>query len=144
MRMHREVPSAWLQSLSDTQDSHTPCDPMAVFVQARVTGLHVLPLQSSSSLVGVQARQALLKQYGEFVRCAQCALVVQLAQLLLTHCEAVVLRQSKLLVFTRHWTHWRLALQRGVGEPSPQSALSFSSSQATHAPVPRLQEGSVG
>jgi hypothetical protein len=54
MRMHRDVPSAWLQSLSDTHDSHTPCDPMAVFVQARVTGLHVLPLQSSSSLVGVQ------------------------------------------------------------------------------------------
>jgi hypothetical protein len=86
----------------------------------------------------VHSRQVPPKQRGVPLRWLQWESFMQLAQLSPVQRDAVALRQW---VLVRHCTHWRLALHTGVEGVSAQSAVSLGMSQATHAPVPTLQDG---
>jgi hypothetical protein len=79
--MQRNVPPAWLQSLSDTQDSHTPCEPIAVSEHTRVAGSQLFPPQSAASVAGVHSLHVPPKQRGVPLRWLQWESFMQPVQL---------------------------------------------------------------
>lgn len=139
--MQRNVPPAWMQSLSLTQDSHTFREKRVIPEHMRVVGSQLSVPQSAASVAGLHSRHTPPKQRGLPEMWEQWESMVQAAHELPAHCEALKLVQSMLLVPVRHCTHWRDGLQRGVVGVSAQSALSFISSHDTHCPVVALHEG---
>ncbi len=140
MPMHRNVPSVWLQSVSDTQDSQTPRELRTVPEHMRVAGLQLSVPQSVASLAGAHSRHIPPKQRGVPLRWLQWVSFMQMAQVSPLQRDAATLVQWLLV---RHCTHCPLTLHAGVSGVSAQSDDSLGMSQATHAPVPTLQVGNA-